>query len=233
MSEEIVAPGSGAMFDAIAPRYDLLNRLMSFGVDGRWRRRTVRALALGAGPRVLDVATGTGDLAIAIARRHRDAHVVGVDPSAGMLAIGRTKAARFGDRIEMVEGDAQQLAFADASFDGACIAFGIRNVPDRARGLAEMRRVVRPGGRVCVLELGEPRGGVLGPLARFHVHHVVPRMGALISGKREYRYLQASIAAFPPPEQFASMMKDAGLDVVEIAALTFGVCHLYVAEVPA
>ena len=233
MTEQIIAPGSGAMFDAIAPRYDLLNRLMSFGVDGRWRRRTVRALALHAGARVLDLATGTGDLAIAIAKKHRDAHVVGVDPSAGMLAIGRRKAARYGERIEMVEGDAQALDFEAASFDGACIAFGIRNVPDRARGLAEMRRVVRPGGRVCVLELGEPRGGILGPLARFHVHHVVPRMGALISGKREYRYLQRSIAAFPAPEAFASMMKDAGLDVVEIAPLTFGVCHLYVAEVPA
>jgi demethylmenaquinone methyltransferase/2-methoxy-6-polyprenyl-1,4-benzoquinol methylase len=232
MSEEMVAPGSGAMFDAIAPRYDLLNRLMSFGVDRRWRTRTVKALALGAGARVLDVATGTGDLAIAIARRHTDAYVIGVDPSPGMLAIGRTKAARFGERVEMIEGDAQALALPDASFDGACIAFGIRNVPDRACGLAEMRRVVRPGGRVCVLELGEPRGGVLGPLARFHVHHVVPRMGALISGKREYRYLQRSIAAFPPPEQFGEMMTAAGLDLVEIVPLTFGVCHLYVAEVP-
>ncbi|HTJ41926.1 MAG TPA: bifunctional demethylmenaquinone methyltransferase/2-methoxy-6-polyprenyl-1,4-benzoquinol methylase UbiE [Kofleriaceae bacterium] len=232
-AEQIIAPGSGAMFDAIAPRYDLLNRLMSFGVDGRWRRKTVRALALGANARVLDLATGTGDLAIAIAKKHRDARVVGVDPSTGMLAIGARKAARWGGRIEMREGDAQALAFDDGSFDAACIAFGIRNVPDRARGLAELRRVVRPGGRVCILELGEPRRGILGPLARFHVHHVVPRMGALISGKREYRYLQRSIAAFPPPDEFGRMMAAAGLRVVEIKALTFGVCHLYIAEVPA
>jgi len=229
-------PGSGAMFDAIAPHYDLLNRLMSFGVDGRWRRRTVRALALGEGPaRVLDVATGTGDLAFAIARRHPEARVVGVDPSAGMLERGRHKALarRVDDRVTLVLGDAQELSFDDGTFDAACIAFGIRNVPDRARGLAEMRRVVRPGGRVCVLELGEPRRGVLGPLARFHVHHVVPRMGALISGRREYRYLQRSIAAFPPPEEFAAMMTAAGLIVREVQVLTFGVCHLYVAEVPA
>jgi demethylmenaquinone methyltransferase/2-methoxy-6-polyprenyl-1,4-benzoquinol methylase len=233
MSDQpLAAAGSGAMFDAIAPRYDLLNRLMSFGVDRRWRRRTVKALALGERARVLDVATGTGDLAIAIAKRHRDAAVVGVDPSAAMLAIGRKKAARFAPRIDLHEGDAQALEFDGASFDGACIAFGIRNVPDRARALGEMARVVRPGGRVCVLELGVPRGGVLGPLARFHVHHVVPRMGALISGKREYRYLERSIAAFPPPEAFAAMMSEAGLVVREVRPLTFGVCHLYVAEVP-
>jgi demethylmenaquinone methyltransferase / 2-methoxy-6-polyprenyl-1,4-benzoquinol methylase len=230
------APGSGAMFDAIAPRYDLLNRLMSFGVDGRWRKKTVRALNLGPGPaRVLDLATGTGDLAFAIAKAHPEARVVGVDPSIGMLEVGRKKAMsrKLSAQVTLVQGDAQALTFDDDTFDAACIAFGIRNVPDRARGLAEMKRVVRPGGRVCVLELGEPRRGVLGPLARFHVHHVVPRMGALISGKREYRYLQRSIAAFPPPEQFASLMTSVGLQMCEVVVLTFGVCHLYVAEVPA
>jgi len=230
------APGSGAMFDAIAPRYDLLNRLMSFGVDGRWRKKTVRALNLGDGAaRVLDVATGTGDLALAIAKTHAEARVVGVDPSIGMIEIGRRKAADrgLGDRVTLVLGDARELTFDDGTFDAACIAFGIRNVPDRARGVAEMRRVVRPGGRVCVLELGEPRRGVLGPLARFHVHHVVPRMGALLSGKKEYRYLQRSIAAFPPPEEFAAIMTAQGLSVKEVVPLTFGVCHLYITEVPA
>ena len=224
--------GSGAMFDAIAPRYDLLNRLMSFGVDGRWRKRTVKALALGDGPtRVLDLATGTGDLAFAIAKRHPGSHVIGVDPSVGMLGIGQKKvtARKLDDRVEMREGDAQALAFADDYFDGATIAFGIRNVPDRAKGLAELARVVRPGGRVCILELSEPRGGVMGPLARFHVHHVVPRVGALLSGKREYRYLQTSIEAFPPPAEFAALMEANGLAVLEVVPLTFGVCHLYVA----
>jgi demethylmenaquinone methyltransferase/2-methoxy-6-polyprenyl-1,4-benzoquinol methylase len=227
-----VRAGSGAMFDAIAPRYDLLNRLMSFGVDGRWRKRTVKALALGDGPsRVLDLATGTGDLAFAIAKKHPQAHVIGVDPSVGMLGIGQKKvvARKLEDRVEMHEGDAQALAFADDTFDGATIAFGIRNVPDRAKGLTELARVVRPGGRVCILELSEPRGGVMGPLARFHVHHVVPRVGALLSGKREYRYLQTSIAAFPPPAEFAALMEASGLAVLEVVPLTFGVCHLYVA----
>jgi demethylmenaquinone methyltransferase/2-methoxy-6-polyprenyl-1,4-benzoquinol methylase len=231
-----VRPGSGAMFDAIASRYDLLNRILSGGVDRRWRRRTVDALQLPADQpaRVLDVATGTGDLAIAIARRHPLASVVGVDPSENMLAVGRTKLEKAGlaDRVTLAAGDAEQLDYPDASFDGATIAFGIRNVPDRARGLAEMARVVRPGGRVCVLELSEPRGGVMAPLARFHVHVLVPRIGALLSGKREYRYLQSSIAAFPPPEQFAAMMIDAGLRLERAIALTFGVCHLYVGVKP-
>ncbi|MCB9563376.1 MAG: bifunctional demethylmenaquinone methyltransferase/2-methoxy-6-polyprenyl-1,4-benzoquinol methylase UbiE [Kofleriaceae bacterium] len=223
------------MFDAIAHRYDRLNRILSMGIDKRWRRKTVAALRLPDGPsRVLDVATGTGDLALDIARRHPAAHVVGVDPSVKMLARGVAKVAARGldDRITLDEGDAQALTYPDASFDGATIAFGIRNVPDRARGLAEMARVVRPGGRVCVLELSEPRRGIMAPLARFHVHVVVPRIGALLSGAREYRYLQKSIAAFPPPDEFAAMMAAAGLEIEAVRALTFGVCHLYVGRVP-
>jgi demethylmenaquinone methyltransferase/2-methoxy-6-polyprenyl-1,4-benzoquinol methylase len=109
-----------------------------------------------------------------------------------------------------------------------CIAFGIRNVPDRARGLREMARVCRPGGRVAILELGEPKKGIMAPLARFHIRQVVPRLGAWISGAKEYRYLQTSIAAFPEPEDFAALMKASGLDVLEVVPLTFGVCNLYV-----
>lgn len=225
-------PGSGQMFDNIARRYDLLNRLMSFGVDKRWRRRTVRALALpGDGPcRVLDVATGTGDLAIDVARTHRGAVVVGVDPSRKMIEFGRPKLVdrKLADRVTLEEGDAQALAHPDASFDGVCIAFGIRNVPDRAQGLREMARVCKPGGRVAVLELGEPKRGVIAPLARFHIRQVVPRVGAWLSGAKEYRYLQTSIAAFPAPDEFAAMMQAAGLTVLEVVPLTFGVCNLYV-----
>jgi demethylmenaquinone methyltransferase / 2-methoxy-6-polyprenyl-1,4-benzoquinol methylase len=229
-------PGSGEMFDAIAHRYDLLNRLLSLGVDRSWRRKTVAALAVGDGPReVLDVATGTGDLAMAVAQAHAEARVVGLDPSENMLAVGRTKVERagLGARVALVHGDACALPFGDDRFDATCIAFGIRNVPDRALALREMARVTRPGGRVAVLELGEPSGGVLGPLARFHIRTVVPRMGAMLSGAREYRYLQESIAAFPAPEAFAAMMEAAGLLVREVRPLTFGVCHLYVGSPPA
>lgn len=223
--------GGGAMFDAIAGRYDLLNRLMSFGIDKGWRKRAVRSLGLAVeGPsRVLDVATGTADLALLTCSMLPEASVVGVDPSTGMLAVGEKKVADAGlsDRISLSVGDAQALPFEDESFDGATIAFGIRNVPDRARGLSEMARVVRPGGRVVVLELSEPRG-FMSAFSRAHIHHVVPWLGGLISGKKEYSYLQASIAAFPPPEAFADLMRGAGLEVESVSGLTMGVAHLYV-----
>lgn len=224
--------GSGAMFDGIAQRYDFVNRVISLGIDRSWRKKTVRALELRPGARVLDLATGTGDLAILVAGQHPDVTVVGVDPSEKMLQVGRKKLADAGlsQRVTLQLGDAQALEFPDRAFDGLCIAFGIRNVPDRLQGLREMARVTKAGGRVAILELSEPRGGVLGPLARFHVHNVVPVLGALLSGKSEYRYLQRSIAAFPPAAEFEAMMTEAGLRVVASTALTFGVCHLYVGE---
>jgi demethylmenaquinone methyltransferase / 2-methoxy-6-polyprenyl-1,4-benzoquinol methylase len=223
-------PGSGAMFDAIAKRYDLLNRLLSLGIDQRWRRLTVAALGAAGTGQVLDLATGTADLAILIAEQSTAARVSGVDPSERMLEIGRTKVERLGlsGRITLSVGEAEHLPFADASFDAATIAFGIRNVPNRLAGLRELARVTRPGGRIAILELSEPRKGLLGPLARFHVHTVVPWLGSLLSGAKEYRYLQRSIAAFPPAAEFAKTMHEAGLDVLEVTPLTFGVAHLYV-----
>lgn len=225
--------GSGQMFDQIAARYDLLNRVLSMGLDLRWRRRLLDALGSLGDDEVLDVATGTGDVAIALSRRGPGVRVVGLDPSAGMLEVGRRKvdAAGLRERIELVQGDAQAMPFADDRFAGATIAFGIRNVPDRRRGLAGMARTVRPGGVVAVLELGEPRRGWLAPFARFHVHHVVPRLGAWISGAREYRYLQESIAAFPAPEAFCEVMREAGLEDVRFEPMFPEVAHLYVGRV--
>jgi len=232
MSAATKVNGSGAMFDAIAPRYDLVNRVISLGIDQSWRKKTVRSLALRAGSRVLDIATGTADLALLVATEEPSATVVGLDPSAGMLGVGRTKIAErgLGERITLVEGNAESLPFDDRSFDAICIAFGIRNVPDRGRALAEMARVTKPGGRIAVLELSEPRKGPMASLARFHVHTLVPRVGAFLSRAPEYRYLERSIAAFPPAEEFGALMESSGLKVLEIAPLTFGVCHLYVAE---
>jgi demethylmenaquinone methyltransferase/2-methoxy-6-polyprenyl-1,4-benzoquinol methylase len=223
--------GSGAMFDRIAKRYDFVNRVLSLGMDKGWRRRTVRALELGDTPRVLDVATGTGDLAIDIARARPGATVIGLDPSQQMLAIAGEKLAKkqLTDRVSLVVGDAQALPFKDHELDAATIAFGIRNVPDRAAGLRELARVVRPGGRIAVLELGEPKGGIMSRAARFHTRHVVPKLGALLSGAREYKYLQRSIAAFPPAAEFAALMGTCGLNVLEVVPLTFGACTLYVA----
>lgn len=233
---EVALPraGSGQMFDAIAQRYDLLNRLISLGVDQRWRRKTVEALQLHAGAEVLDVATGTADLALLTARLHGGVRVVGLDPSTKMLEVGRQKVAASGlvDRIELLEGDAQALPFESERFDGITMAFGIRNVPDRALALAQLLRVLKPGARVAILELSEPKSGLLAAGARFHMHTVVPWLGGLLSGSREYRYLPQSIAAFPPPDEFAELMRCCGMEVIAVEALTFGVCHLYVGRRP-
>jgi demethylmenaquinone methyltransferase / 2-methoxy-6-polyprenyl-1,4-benzoquinol methylase len=257
-----VRPGSGRMFDRIARRYDLLNRLLSLGLDQRWRRRTVSALELRPGQRVLDLATGTGDLALAMLRACPGLEVIGLDPSVAMLARAREKGAppgrprtpenqAFGGGappgrprtpenqalgrvfgggagLRLGVGVAEELPFADGSFDRLAIAFGLRNVPDRERALREMARVTRPGGIIAILELGEPRGWLLGRLAWFHVHVLVPRIGALLSGAREYRYLEKSIAAFPPPDEVLAMMQRSGIERAEARPQIFGVCHLFV-----
>jgi demethylmenaquinone methyltransferase/2-methoxy-6-polyprenyl-1,4-benzoquinol methylase len=162
-----------------------------------------------------------------------------------MIAVGARKVEKrgLGDRVTFVVGDAQQLPYKSCELDAAAIAFGIRNVPDRGAALRELARVVRPGGRIAVLELGEPSGGgaegaafparwarrVIGGVARFHCRHVVPRLGALLSGAREYGYLQRSVAAFPPADEFAALMRKSGLHVVDVQPLTFGACTLFVA----
>lgn len=229
--------GSGAMFDQIARRYDLLNRIISLGLDRRWRRALVRALApaLGAAPGLfVDVATGTADVALALLRAYPGARAVGVDPSGNMLAAGRRKLARAGaaGRAVVVRGDGQALPLPDGVAGGVAISFGIRNVPDRARALREMARVARPGAPLCVLELGEPREGLLQPFARWHVHNVVPRLGAWLSGSREYRYLAESIAAFPAPEAFAGMCREAGWTGVRVTPFSFDAVHLYTGRAP-
>jgi demethylmenaquinone methyltransferase / 2-methoxy-6-polyprenyl-1,4-benzoquinol methylase len=226
-----VADGSGKMFDQIAQRYDVLNRILSMGMDRGWRRDLVSALTPDEG-QVLDVATGTADVALSIAKRYEHARVVGLDPSTGMLAVGHDKvqAAGLTQRIELIEGDAQAMPFEDNHFASSCIAFGIRNVPDRRLGLSEMIRCTRAGGAIVVLELGEPRKGLLAPFARVHVHHIVPRLGALLSGSKEYRYLQESVAAFPPSDEFATMMYEAGCSSVEVKPFLAGVAHLYIGK---
>lgn len=225
--------GSGQMFDAIADKYDMVNRVLSLGMDQSWRRRAVRSLDLGegTGAAVLDLATGTADLALLIARRVPGANVIGVDPSTGMLDVGRKKVAEAGlqARIDLREGDAQALDLPSASVDAITMAFGIRNVPDRPKALREMARVTKPGGRIAILELAEPRRGPMGALARFYVRGIVPRVGGTLSGKREYRYLQQSIAAFPEAEEFAEIMRGAGLTMIAVEPLMFGAAVLFVA----
>ena len=221
------------MFDAIAARYDQMNRILSLGLDQGWRRRTAAALNLPPQARVLDVATGTADLALVILQTYADAHVVGVDPSANMLNVASVKrdAKQWEQRLSLVQGDAQMLDFPRQHFDAITIAFGIRNVPDRPQALRAMHRVLKPGGTLAVLELNEPaHSGFMASLTRFYMRQFVPRVGAWLSSSREYRYLQTSIAAFPSPESFCTMLSDAGFAVQRSEALGFGACTLFVAS---
>jgi demethylmenaquinone methyltransferase / 2-methoxy-6-polyprenyl-1,4-benzoquinol methylase len=225
-----VRMGGGAMFDRIARRYDRMNTVLSFGLHHLWRGRLIRAMALTSGDEGLDVACGTADVAIAAAQAHPEVQVTGLDPSEGMLGVGAEKVAtaKLTQRVALTVGDAQCLPFTDDRFAATAISFGIRNVPDRALGLREMARVTRPGGRVCVLELGVPRSGLLAPLARLHVRFVVPLLGRLFAGKDEYRYLQESVEGFPTPEEFAALMARNGLRDVTVQPQSFGAAHLYV-----
>lgn len=219
------------MFSSIAPRYDLLNRLLSLGMDRRWRREAVAATGAGAGGRHLDVATGTADVALEIIRQKgKGAFVVGVDLSAAMMRIGRAKASRAGtaDRIAFVQTPGEALPFRDACFDSASIAFGIRNVAQRQLGLAEMCRVVKPGGRIVVLEFSQPGATFFGALYRFYFGRILPRLGGLFSSRSAYSYLPDSVRTFPSPESFAESMRNAGCEQVTFRSLTYGIVTLYV-----
>ena len=218
------------MFDAIAPRYDVLNRVLSARVDVAWRKQAVRALDVRPGDRVLDLATGTGDLLLEELSAGASKSV-GADLSFGMLRLVRPKFEIGGHKDARVcQGDAERLPFADACFDGASIAFGIRNVLDRAQGVREMRRVVKPGRRVVVLEFHETKG-LVGTIFRLYFNHVLPQIGALVSSREAYSYLPKSVANFETPEGFTDLMRAAGLKNVTSRPLTFGIAWLHVGEV--
>jgi demethylmenaquinone methyltransferase/2-methoxy-6-polyprenyl-1,4-benzoquinol methylase len=238
----LVTPTPGApekaavrsMFDRIAPRYDLLNRLLSGGTDVRWRRRAVDLLELPAPARVLDLCTGTADLLIEALRRDPRHSGVGVDLSHGMLARGAAKLRRGGyaGRAGLVGGDGERLPLRDASCDVALVAFGIRNVGDPLRAMREVVRVLRPGGRFVVLEFSMPEG-LLGSAYRYYFQSVLPRLGGLVSGDGSaYSYLPASVARFPAPRDFATLMEEAGLREVSWRLLTGGIACLHRGEKP-
>lgn len=215
-----------AMFDAIAPRYDLLNRVLSARVDVAWRRQAVEALILRPGDRILDLATGTGDLLLEELNAGA-VRSVGADLSFGMLRLVRPKLSSSDHRNTRVcQGDAERLPFVDGAFDGASIAFGIRNVLDRAQGLGEMRRVVKPGRRVVVLEFHETTG-VGGTLFRLYFNHILPQIGAMVSNREAYSYLPKSVANFETPAGFGALMRSAGLKDVTSRPLTFGIAWLH------
>lgn len=221
----------GEMFSGIAPKYDFLNRLLSFGKDRKWRRLAVAGIRPERGGRHLDVATGTADVALEILRRKgAESFVVGSDISLEMMRIGRKKADRagWGGRLAFVRAPGEALPFPDGVFDSASIAFGIRNVADRGRGLCEMCRVVRRGGRVVVLEFSLPEGALFGALYRFYFTRVLPRIGGIVSRRKAYDYLPDSVREFPSPAAFTEMMRAAGCAAVEYRPLTCGIVTLYV-----
>ena len=205
------------MFDRIARRYDLLNTLLSFGVDGRWRRRAARAAAPGPDGRALDVACGSGKLTAELRRLAPAGLVIGMDFSARMLQV----AARREPGPRYVRGDGLRLPFADGVFDAVTVAFGLRNFADPGRGLAEMRRVLRPGGRAVVLEFVRPAPGPLGTAYRSYLVHVLPRVGGWISGQpRAYRYLSDTVDTYRTPEQLAELAGRAGWREPRVELLT-------------
>jgi demethylmenaquinone methyltransferase/2-methoxy-6-polyprenyl-1,4-benzoquinol methylase len=218
------------MFDRISPRYDVMNRIMSFGLDGHWRAVAVRRARLAAGDQALDVCCGTGDLALALRRRVGPAgRVVGADFAEEMLAVARRKSGA----VEWVAADALALPFADGAFAAATVAFGVRNLADHRAGFAELRRVVRPGGRVVCLELTDPPAPIA-PFARLWSDRMVPLLGRLVAGDAEaYRYLPASIHRFPRPAELAAVIRAAGLVDVGYQRLFPGVVALHVGTVPA
>ena len=228
------SPGKIAgMFDAIAPRYDFLNHVLSAGLDRRWRDRAVDALALSENARVLDVCTGTADLAIAAVTRARGASVIGVDFAGEMLRLGLAKVrnASLGNRIRLVRGDAARIPVVDSSCDAATIAFGIRNVAEPERALAEIARVLKPGGRLAILEFGQPRIPGIRALYSGYFRHVLPRIGRLVSKHQSaYAYLPASVGTFPPPSEFAGTLAATGFSHVQTVPLTLGIVYLFVAE---
>lgn len=223
------------MFDSIAPAYDFMNRAMTLGIDRWWRRvavlRVKRHLADIAAPRLLDVATGTGDFALQLHSSVAGATVRGIDLSQGMLEVARRKAEENGlndQAVAFEQGDCLDLPYADATYDAVTVAFGVRNFEHLDRGYSQMHRVLRPGGMVCVLELSTPQNRFIRWFYDLYTLHIIPWMGSLKSGDAgAYRYLPQSIAAVPQGRDMLQLMRQAGFDHCQAHTLTLGVCTIY------
>ena len=220
------------MFDNIAPAYDFMNSAMTLGVHRLWQRKALKMLAAVAHDDILDVATGTGALAIAMARRLDPLSVTGVDLSAGMVEIGRRKVHEMGleDTVSLGIGDCLMLPFTEGAFDVVTCAYGVRNFADLPAGYREMYRVLKPGGTVLIIELSTPRGALTAPAYRLYTRHIIPAMGRLFTrDSRAYSYLPESIAAVPQGDKMTALMEEAGFREARALPLTFGACTIYTA----
>lgn len=220
-----------AMFNSIAAKYDFLNHFLSLGIDKLWRRRLVKQLAKSNPRQVLDIATGTGDLAIQLAKHHKSVSITGVDISENMLSIGREKILKrkLEGRINLKQANSMSLPFADSEFDAAMVAFGVRNFEDLSKGITEIHRVLKAGGNLYVLEFSMPSRFPMRNLYRFYFRKVLPFVGGIVSGsKSAYTYLPESVFAFPEKEKFVEIMANAGFKNCSYKRLTFGVASIYV-----
>ena len=219
------------MFDNIAPTYDRLNHIMSLNIDRIWRRRVMRIIRRAKPQRIMDVATGTGDLAIAMARKVNEAHILGVDLSEEMLSEARKKIKRLEleKRISLEKGDAENLTMvASESVDAATVAFGVRNFENIERGLSEIYRTLRQGGKLVVLEFSMPKNRLVRWVYRQYAHRLLPRIGGMISkDKQAYTYLPDSVEEFPAPERFAEILKGVGFKSVKLSSQSFGIAYIY------
>ena len=222
------------MFDNIAPTYDKLNHIMSLSVDKLWRRHALKEIVDGTPQRILDVACGTGDSTISIARAAAEGtKVTGADISEGMMALVMEKAGKAGvkDRIDLQVADGEALPYGEETFDRVTCAFGIRNFEHKEKGLAEFRRVLKPGGKAVILELSVPQNRVIRWVYDLYFLHILPRVGGSISGdKAAYKYLPASVHGFPSPKDFCAMMEGAGFHGGRCKTFTLGLCRMFVGE---
>jgi demethylmenaquinone methyltransferase/2-methoxy-6-polyprenyl-1,4-benzoquinol methylase len=218
------------MFNRIAPYYDFLNRFLSLGIDTLWRKKAIQLLGDESPKTILDVATGTADVAIEAARQLKPEKIIGIDISNEMLDIGRTKISKRGmdTIISLEEGDSENLPFQDNTFDAITVAFGVRNFENLEKGLKEMFRVMKPGGKVIILEFSQPRAFPFKQLYNFYFRNILPLIGKITSkDPKAYRYLYESVQAFPDGERFTSILEKIGYKSNQCIPLTLGVCSIY------
>lgn len=222
-----------AMFDRISPKYDALNHLLSFNIDKVWRRKTAKAVSKNRPKTILDLATGTADMAILLAKHNPESHIIGMDISEKMLDIGKAKVAKQKkeSQIELHIGDAAHLPFEDNYFDAVTVAFGVRNFEDMDKGLGEISRVLKSGGQAVILEFSMPEKFPMRQLYRFYFRRVLPRIGKMVSkDPSAYTYLPESVEKFPKPETFSHSLASFGIEKCQTRRLTMGVATLYISE---